>query len=322
MVAPGTGVGDQGSGSGRRGSAQQSGCTRGSGLSCCWLDRTQPPSRPCSVAAPIPTPLTPTPPPGVTISPYEPVPGFRPGRGEWTRHVGHARRRPVSDRELHRFPNTPVRVFDALYWDSPGCGTRSSGGWPSRDGNGSCGSTVSVWTPGAWISRCWVRTARWRIIRAITAIRARWRDGAVLPAGAARRGFWRRPASNSCSSIRCTSCTHAQLAGSPPWRPRGTCFHAGPAQLLADGRGAIGSDHRQHNAVLRSCAMTWAAICSSAWGCRRTSCPIVAGNAAGQHDGSAARARLCEGGHDTASAVAAVPAEGGTGATSARARGR
>ena len=73
--------------------------------------------------------------------------------------------------ELHRFPNTPVRVVSGLHWDALRlfheiCHGLTIAGRDRRlalDGSGS--------TPGASITRCWARTVLCAEIRGIIGIR-------------------------------------------------------------------------------------------------------------------------------------------------------
>ena len=151
---------------------------------------------------------------------------------------------------------------------------------PARPGHRRAGaaaarSTASASTPGAWISPCSARTARWPIIP------RHYRDARTN--GVMEKVFAVVPraevfAQTGIQFMQLNSLYQfyaLKLAGSPALARRAhAAVHAGPAELLADGRGARGADHRQHVAVLRSAQDDLGrAICWSASACPPTSFP-------------------------------------------------
>ena len=117
--------------------------------------------------------------------------------------------------ELHRFPNTPVRVLGALYWDTLRL-------WHEiQHGIGVAGRERKLSLDGIGIDTWGVDFGLLGADGALVDNPRHYRDARTngmmekLFETVPRDEVFGRPASSSCSSTRCTSCTRMKLAGSP-----------------------------------------------------------------------------------------------------------
>jgi len=216
--------------------------------------------------------------------------------------------------ELHRFPNTPVRVLGALYWDTLRL-------WHE------IGHGIGVAARERKIELAGIGIDTWGVDYGLLGADGMLIDNPRHYRDARTNGMMEKlfetvprdqvfgytgiqfmQLKYAVPVVRTKAGGIAGVGGCAP-----AAQHPGPVQLLAHGRGQIGNHHRQHYTVLRPAHHELVRGNAAALGPagRDPGRAGSAGDSAGQDAGTALHAGVRHRRHDTAAAVAAVPAAGG-----------